>query len=77
MYQVNDSNYTEQCNELIITIDNSIELMTLIITLLTQLVNYALVPHNTKTSLLTHNQILHKNLFRMLKLSVFWIKRVN
>ena len=37
----------------LITIDNSVELMTLIITTLTQLVNYTLVPHNTKTSLLT------------------------
>ena len=50
MHQVNNFNYTEQCNELmiLITIDNSVELMTLIITILAQLVNYALVPHNTK-----------------------------
>ena len=33
---------------ILITIDNSVELTTLIITVLTQLVNYTLVPHNTK-----------------------------
>ena len=65
-------NYTEQCNELIITIDNSIELATLLcLMILTQLVNYTLAPHNTKISFLAHNQILHKNLFHILKLSVF------
>ena len=50
MYQVDNFNYTERCNELmtLITIDNSVELTTLIITILTQLVNYTLVPHNTK-----------------------------
>ena len=68
----------EWCNALIITIDNSIELMTLLcLTILTQLVNYMLAPHNTKVSFSTHNQILHKNLFRILKLLVFRIKRVN
>ena len=49
MYQVDNFNYTEQCNELmiLITIDNSVELMTLLyLTILTQLVNYTLVPHN-------------------------------
>ena len=45
--------------------------------ILTQLVNYALAPHHTKVSFSTHNKILHKNLFRILKLSVFQIKRVN
>ena len=48
MCQVNNFNYTEWCNELIITIDNSVELMTLIIIIQTQLVNYTLVPHNTE-----------------------------
>ena len=51
MYQVDNFNYAEQCNELmtLITIDNSVELMTLLYwAILTQLVNYALVPHNTK-----------------------------
>ena len=50
MYQVDNFNYTERCNELVtlITIDNSVELMTIIITLLTQLVNYALVPYYTE-----------------------------
>ena len=33
---------------ILITIENSVELMTLIVTVLTQLVNYALVPHNTE-----------------------------
>ena len=71
-------NYTEWCNKLIITIDNSIEPTTLLcLMILTQLVNYALAPHHTKVSFLTHNQILHKNLFCILKLLVFWIKRVN
>ena len=32
----------------LITIDNSVELMTLIITKLTQLVNYVLASHNTE-----------------------------
>ena len=78
MYQVDNFNYTEWCNELIITIDNSVELTTLLcLAILTQLVNYALAPHNTKISFSTHNQILHKNLFHILKLSVFRIKRVN
>ena len=57
--------------------DNSIELMTLIIMILTQLVNYALAPHNTEKSHKLEDQILHKNLFHILKLSVFQIKRVN
>ena len=50
MYQVNNFNYAEQCHELmiLITIDNSVELMTLIVTVLTQLVNYALTPHNSE-----------------------------
>ena len=50
MYQVDNFNYAEQCNELmtLITIDNSIELMTLIVVVLTQLVNYVLAPHNTE-----------------------------
>ena len=50
MYQVDNFNYAEWCNEsmILITIDNSVELMTLIITILTQLVNYTLVPHNTE-----------------------------
>ena len=51
MYQVDNFNYAEQCNELmiLITIDNSVELMTLLyLAILTQLVNYALVPHNTE-----------------------------
>ena len=81
MYQVDNFNYTEWCNELmiLITIDNSVELMTLLcLTILTQLVNYALVPHNTETvSHKLKDQILHKNLFCILKLSVFQIKRVN
>ena len=51
MYPVDNFNYTEGCNELmiLITIDNSVELMTLLcLTILTQLVNYALAPHNTE-----------------------------
>ena len=36
-----------------------------------------LAPHNTKISFSTHNQILQKNLFSILKLSIFQIKRVN
>ena len=32
----------------LITIDNCVELTTLIITILTQLVKYALAPHNTE-----------------------------
>ena len=51
----------------------------LYLTILTQLVNYTLVPHNTE-NVKTHklkDQILHKNLFRILKLSVFQIQRVN
>ena len=60
-----------------ITINNSIELTTLLcLTILTQLVNYMLAPHNTKVFSI-YNQILHKNLFHILKLSVFRIKRVN
>ena len=51
MYQVNNFNDTEWCSELmiLITIDNSVELMTLLcLTKLIQLVNYVLAPHNTK-----------------------------
>ena len=50
MYQVDNFNYAEWCNELmiLITIDNSVELTTLIVTVLTQLVNFALAPHNTE-----------------------------
>ena len=51
MYQVNNINYAEWCNELmiLITIDNSVELTTLLyLAILTQLVNYMLVPHNTE-----------------------------
>ena len=51
MYQVDNFNYTEWCNELmtLITIDNCVELMTLLcLAILTQLVNYVLVPHNTE-----------------------------
>ena len=48
MYQVDNFNYAEQCNELMIIIDNSVELMTLLcLAILTQLVNYVLAPHNT------------------------------
>ena len=49
MCQVDNFNYTEWCNELMIIIDNSVELTTLLcLTILTQLVNYALAPHNTE-----------------------------
>ena len=55
MYQVNDFNYNRQC----------VELMTLIVTILTQLVNYALVVNNTVNIKLhdLKDQILHKNSF--------------
>ena len=50
-------NYTEWCNKLIITTDNSIELTTLLcLMILTQLVNYVLAPHHTKISFSIHNQ---------------------
>ena len=51
MYQVDNFNYAERCNELmiLITIDNSVELMTLLcLAVLTQLVNYTLVTHSTE-----------------------------
>ena len=54
VYRVNDSNCNNWC----------IELMILIVTKLTQLVNYALVIHNTenrKTPYRFKDQILHKN----------------
>ena len=51
MYQVDNFNYPEWYNELmiLIAVENGVELMTLLcLTILTQLVNYTLVPHNTK-----------------------------
>ena len=71
-------NYTEWCNELIITIDNSIELTTLLcLMILTQLVNYVLAPHNTKISFLTHNQIFHKKpLSHIETVSLFELKEL-
>ena len=83
MYQVDNFSYAERCNELmiLITIDNSVELTPLLyLAILTQLVNYMLAPHNTEKHEKPHklkDQILHKNLFCILKLSVFQIKRVN
>ena len=51
MYQVDNFNYAERCNELmiLITIDNGVELMTLLyLAIVIQLVNYMVVPHNTE-----------------------------
>ena len=51
VYQADNFNYAEWCNELmiLITIGNGVELMTLLyLAILTQLVNYTLAPHNTE-----------------------------
>ena len=64
VYWVNNSNCNHWC----------IELMILIVTILTQLVNYALVVHNTvngKNSIKLKDQILHKNSFTCWNLQSF------